>query len=104
MKKEKHANAHLKGIFVQRNLEYKNSSKRRRDPFCVTFPRLENLGQGDSRGNVLFPSDDFKTFNLAHKFAIQTKKIDSRLKKCPIFLCDYRWTGSSARREIQQIG
>jgi len=90
-----------KGIFVQRNIRSKNSQTYVK-PFCVTFPRLANIGVDDSQ--VIFPSGDFKTFKQAHDFALQVKKIDSRLKNCPVFLLDNRWIKSSATREFQRIG
>jgi hypothetical protein len=63
---------------------------------------LANLGHGDNE--AIFPSDDFKTFKQAHDFALQVKKIDSRLKQCPVFLLDNRWIKSRATREFQRIG
>ena len=92
-----------KGIFVQRNVEYKDTRQRRRKPFCVTFPRLANVGTG-SELDVIFPSNDFATFQAAHEFAQQFKKCDPRLRDCPIYLLDQRWVGSSTKREIQRIG
>ena len=91
-----------KGIFVQRNVEYKGATLRKRKPFCVTFPRLANIGGTDNE--ALFPSDDFPTFETARKFALNFKKIDSRLRECPIYLLDNRWVGSSTVREWQVIG
>jgi hypothetical protein len=93
----------LKGIFVQRNVEYKDASRRTRKPFCVTFPRLSNVGTGDDN-DVIFPSDDFATFAKARDFALQFKKCDPRLRDCPIYLLDQRWVGSSTKRELQRIG
>lgn len=92
----------MRGIFVQRNVEYKGARKRTRKPFCVTFPRLANIGGTDNE--AIFPSDDFPTFKAAHDFALQFKRCDSRLKQCPIFLLDQRWVGCSTRRELQRIG
>ena len=91
-----------KGIFVQRNVEYKNTTRRTRKPFCVTFPRLANIGGTDNE--ALFPTDDFPTFETAKKFAVAFKKTDSRLRNCPIYLLDNRWVGSSTIREWQVIG
>ncbi len=93
-----------RGIFVQRNLQNKYSLKARK-PFCVTFPRLANIDARFERdAQVLFPSEDFKTFKQALDFALQIKKVDPRIAGLPIWLCDYRWCKSSAKRELQRIG
>ena len=97
----RHDPAH-RGIFVQRNVEYKDARRRLRLPFCVTFPRLANIGGTDNE--AIFPSDDFPTFESARRFALQVKRCDSRLKKCPVYLLDQRWVGPSTRRELQRIG
>ena len=92
----------VRGIFVQRNLQNKYATRYRK-PFCVTFPRLANV-TGKEGAEILFPSDDFFTFKQAHDFAIQIKKIDSRLGACPIFLLDFKWIKSCADRLLQRIG
>lgn len=92
----------FRGIFVQRALKNKYVSKSDGKIFCVTFPRLANIGGNDT--DILFPSDYFPTFESAKKFALQVKRIDTRLSKCPVYLCDHRWVRSSAVRELQLIG
>jgi len=95
--------AHKKGIFIQRNVEYNHSTKRTRGPFCVTFPRLANLGL-DENSPIIYPSGDFSTYQSALNFALQYRRSDSRVSKCPIYFLENRWVGSSTRREIQRVG
>jgi len=99
----KHDPAH-KGIFVQRNLNYKYPTGKYRKPFCVTFPRLANVLDNEKICDVIFPSQDFGTFLKAFDFAKAFKEMDSRLRACPIYLFDFKWIKSGANRSFQRIG
>jgi hypothetical protein len=89
-----------KGIFVQRNVGYANSRQYRK-PFCVTFPRLANLGKDTC--DVLYPSKDFATYQQALEFAREIQRMDSRLRDCKLYLLDHRWVRSSTERTVVRI-
>lgn len=75
--------AHIKGIFIQQVNSGKTSG------YCVTFPRLGNLGFSDN--DSIRPSQNFKTFSQALAFARAYRESDTRVSRCPIYCLQFSW-------------